>query len=159
MPSRTQVYRPDRPIVAELAGGAVVVQRADRTVLLLHETSEDRWCMPKGHVEPEESLRAAAEREVREETGLNRITMLGEVGEVSYRYFDPAIDRNVYKTTVYFLAITPEREVRPEALFDQFRWCTLRDALDLVRYPTDRQVLARAIPHLSWARMPGGSSS
>ncbi len=145
MAARSRPYRPDAPTVPELAAGAVVLLAGEGSVLLLHEREEDRWGFPKGHVEPGESIPAAARREVLEETGLPEITLLGELGEVQYRFYSDRRGRNVHKSSVYFLAVTHHRELRTEAIFDRAAWVPAGDALRQVAYATDRQVLLWAI--------------
>lgn len=137
-------FRPENPSVAELASGAVLVREPDGGILLLHYAAEDRWCFPKGHVEPGESLAQAATREIGEETGLRRFSLGAELGEVHYRFFDVRRSVNVFKTTVYFLATTRDPNVRPESIFDAHRWEPTESALDLVGYDTDRQMIERA---------------
>jgi 8-oxo-dGTP pyrophosphatase MutT (NUDIX family) len=141
VPRRSEPFRPDAPIAAELAAGAVLVHETEGDLLLLHQQDEDRWCFPKGHVDPGESLAEAAMREIREETGLTTIRLEGELDEVSYRFFDPKKGRNVHKTTVYFLARTPDRNPRLESIFDRFEWVSLSVARARVPFDTDRRVL------------------
>ena len=143
MPHRVP-FRPAAPIVPELASGVVLTRRGGRTVFLLRHREEQRWCLPKGHVDPGESLRDAALRETREETGFEKVRLGREIGEVSYRFFRPSERRNVYKSVVYFLALTPECSPQPEATFDRAEWVPLPIALKRVPYETDRRMLRAA---------------
>jgi 8-oxo-dGTP pyrophosphatase MutT (NUDIX family) len=152
VPRRTELFRPDAPIVPELAAGAVLVHIAKGDLLLLHQRDEDRWCFPKGHVDPGESLAHAAVREIQEETGFHGIELDGELGEVSYRFYDPNKGHNVYKSTVYFIARTPEREPSLEPTFDRSEWVSLATALERVPYDTDRRMLEAARRRLSVRR-------
>ncbi len=154
MPVSTQPYRPDAPIVPELAAGIVVFGEKDGLVFLLHQADEDRWCLPKGHVDPGESLEAAALREVREETGFEQVRIDGEVREVAYRFYHPRKAVNVHKAVVYFRGTTPERMARLEPIFDRGEWMPIEEAIRRARYATDREVLEAA--RASGAPVPKG---
>ncbi|MGA7862300.1 MAG: NUDIX domain-containing protein [Thermoplasmata archaeon] len=148
MAPRSQPFRADRPAVAELAAGAVVVEPKERRFLLLHEPAEERWGFPKGHVEPGETLLETARREVAEECGLSDLDIREELGEVAYRFYQPKRDRNVFKTSVYFLAFTVQTETTLESTFDEARWALAHDAERLLKFETDRRMLAAAVARL-----------
>ncbi len=149
MARRSEPFRPAAPIVPELAAGAILVHAVNGDILLLHELVEDRWSFPKGHVDSGESLRAAAEREVREETGITPTSWGEELGEVSYRFYDPQRALNVHKTTVYFLAYTSQPVAKLESTFDRAEWVDLATALHRVPYETDRRILEAAGQRIS----------
>lgn len=143
MTSRSQAYRPERPALAELSAGALVLLNGKSVVLMLHEKTEDRWCLPKGHVEPGESLEQACRREVLEETGLAPLEIGSEVGAFHYRFYDPERGVNVLKTVVYFQAVSRAKEVRTEPIFDAWEWLPLQTAVSRTKHGTDLVALGR----------------
>lgn len=52
-----------------LTAGGVLFNPANQKVYLIHKVERDEWLLPKGHVEEGETITAAAQREIMEETG------------------------------------------------------------------------------------------
>jgi 8-oxo-dGTP pyrophosphatase MutT (NUDIX family) len=82
------------------AGGVVrkVIDSQIQIVLVRDDPLHD-WLLPKGHVEEGESLEAAAEQEVKEETGLKKLRLVKKLG-VKERL---SAEKDEYKTIHYFL--------------------------------------------------------
>lgn len=137
MRRRTSEFRADRPALSEVAAGALLVSPSGRT-LLIHHGEEDRWCFPKGHIEPGESATGAALREIQEETGLDHVEIRRELATVTYRFYDAARDRSVVKTAIYFEGHSAEGPLHLEPIFDRAQWCSVAEARDLVAYDDER---------------------
>jgi 8-oxo-dGTP pyrophosphatase MutT (NUDIX family) len=119
--------------VIRSAGGVVL---RDGCVLVVHRPKYDDWSLPKGKLEPDESLEEAAVREVFEETGL-QCELGPEVGRTHYAASDGSA-----KEVCYFL-MTASGEPLPATEVDELRWVPLADAPALLTYERDVEVLSR----------------
>ena len=76
-------------VVRETTSGGIVFRRkpSDGSIeILLIGDAKNRWTIPKGHVEEGEEPKQTAEREIREETGLQDMKVYSWLGKVNFRY-------------------------------------------------------------------------
>ena len=119
------------------AAGAIVVRRRGETpeVLLVHRPRHRDWTFPKGKAEAGESDEQAAARELEEEARVS--ARLGpELGRTRYRD-----SRRRPKEVVYFRA-EADGEPAPGDGVDEVRWAAVEDALRLITWERDRELLA-----------------
>jgi 8-oxo-dGTP diphosphatase len=120
------------------AAGGVVLRAGDSggwEVAVVHRPEHLDWTLPKGKLEPGEHPTEAALREVLEETGYQ--CHLGRfVGEVEY------LDRRGRVKIVSYWLMQPVRGAfEPSAEVDELRWLLVADAVELLSYPHDRELL------------------
>jgi len=123
-------------VVREPTAGGVVYRRTrkgDIEVLLISD-SKGRWTIPKGHIEEGETPRRAAEREIREETGLQEMKVLDWLGKINFRYRrDSSL---VLMTTEIFLIEAQGNSdgLKPEKWMSSLAWLPANEALDKIEY-------------------------
>ena len=106
-----------------LSAGGVVVRR-DRhgtRVLVLHHRDTDEWRLPKGKLRAKESAAQAAEREVREETGL-ALAAGRYLGVTHYFYLNPTGSGCISKYVFFFEMDAGDGAVVLEDTFDDAEW-------------------------------------
>jgi 8-oxo-dGTP pyrophosphatase MutT (NUDIX family) len=117
----------------EAAGGVV---EQDGLIAIVHRPRYDDWSLPKGKLDKNESSERAALREVQEETGLS-CQLIEELEPVSY-----TDNRGRPKNVRYWRmkVLSGEFEVNDEV--DELRWLSKAEALDLLSYEHDRELVA-----------------
>jgi 8-oxo-dGTP diphosphatase len=111
-----QFYAYEFPRPAVTVDMVIVTREAQRRVLLIrrkHEPFAGSWAIPGGFVDMDESLEAAARRELKEETGIEagRIEQLAAFG-------DPDRDPRGRTISVVYLAEVSPKQVKPRAADD-----------------------------------------
>jgi len=129
---------------ATSAGGVVVRQGDSLEVCLINPVGRRVWGLPKGGVEPGETPARAALREIAEETGMSGVVE-GELGSIDYWFYARDRGGRIHKTVHYFLVRATEgttdghdHEVR------EARWVEVSEALGLMTYPNEREMVRRA---------------
>jgi 8-oxo-dGTP pyrophosphatase MutT (NUDIX family) len=134
---------PLRNARATSAGGVVHRTEAGRIeVLLVHRRSPLLWALPKGTPDSGESIAETALREVREETGM-AVEIEEPLGSISYFFVRQGI--RFHKTVHFFLMRAVGGSIEEhDHEFDEVAWFQLEEALQIMTYPTERDVVQRA---------------
>ncbi|MBI3255441.1 MAG: NUDIX domain-containing protein, partial [Candidatus Andersenbacteria bacterium] len=143
-------HRRKQPIRRELsAGGVAVRQERGQWLVALLKTEHKRgpvWVLPKGHVElaSNEAISDAAKREVQEEAGLKDLSVKDQLGITRFAF--QAEDALVRKTVHYFLMVTGQKELTPQAEEGllEAAWFPLDVAIATLAYDTDQDIVGRA---------------
>ena len=144
------------PSVEERSAGGVVIdvhEGCARTAVIARRNRAGRveWCLPKGHIEPGETLTQTAEREVAEETGITG-RVLAELGTIDYWF--ATSDRRVHKFVHHYLLealggeLTIENDPDQEAI--DVAWFPLREVHQHLTFPNERR-----IAQVAWERLAG----
>jgi 8-oxo-dGTP pyrophosphatase MutT (NUDIX family) len=120
------------------AAGAVLVR--DGLVAVVHRPKYDDWTLPKGKLEPGEDDSDAALREVWEETGFEA-AIEGDLGTVEYEVERGG--RTLPKVVRYYVMLAVSGSFTADAEVDELRWLPRDEAMELLSYARDRDVLSR----------------
>lgn len=138
------------PIVDETSAGGLVVDVVEGRALAAVIARRNRaghleWCLPKGHLEGDETAAEAAVREIAEETGIVGM-VLRHLATIDYWF--AGFDRRVHKVVHHYLLsslgghLTIENDPDHEA--QAVAWVPLEDLPDRLAYPNERRVVALA---------------
>ncbi len=126
------------------AGGVVYRHGRHGIEIVLCGRREGLWALPKGSPEPGERLGRTATREVEEETGL-RVAIQESVGAIRYQFTGPD-GRHYDKRVEHHLMVPTGGSLTcHDSEFDAVRWFPVEEALRLLRYPNERDIVRRAV--------------
>jgi 8-oxo-dGTP pyrophosphatase MutT (NUDIX family) len=126
------------------AGGVVVRTDAGVEICLIRPAGRTVWGLPKGGVESGETLPQTALREVAEETGIEG-QVDRELGSIDYSFYSREAGSRIHKTVHYYLMhATGGDTARHDHEVSEARWVPLIEALKLMTYPNEREMVRRA---------------
>jgi len=134
------------------AGGVIyrINEQGAVEAALISTRGGTRWQLPKGTCEPGETVEETALREVAEECGLSG-KCEAHLGVIEYWYWDThqrTVPELVRKCVDFYLMCAVGGELSDSSIeVDEVRWFSLEQALATLSYPSEREVLHRALTH------------
>ena len=129
----------------EISAGIIVYRKTNqglRFLLLYH--GGRYWNFPKGHIEAEEKALQAAIRETMEEAGLKRADLKIDNIFKAYEKFNFFKNKvKVFKTVIFYLAETKNREIRISGEHEGFGWFSYKEAINLLQKHKDSATLLK----------------
>jgi 8-oxo-dGTP pyrophosphatase MutT (NUDIX family) len=138
-----------KPAAMEVSAGGVVVRDEEVVVIVPTRRASDGTrvlALPKGHIDPGETTLQAAEREVREETGIVAEPVC-ELGESRYWYRRDG--QTIPKSVCFYLFSYVEGDLADhDDEVEEARWISLAKAQRELTHAAEREMVGRALAYL-----------
>jgi 8-oxo-dGTP pyrophosphatase MutT (NUDIX family) len=129
--------------VHEKSCGAVVFRKSREVEYLLLNYGAGHWDYVKGQVEPNETEKDTAMRELKEETGIENAHFIdGFREEISYFYRREG--KTILKKVVFFLLEAKESDVRLSYEHVGYEWATFGRAMERLTFSNAKKTLKKA---------------
>ncbi len=134
----------------EVSAGGFVISKSDPKLVALmarfNRGGKLEWCIPKGHLEQNETSEQAALREVFEETGLEA-EIIEHLGEVNYQFIQDGskISKTVH---VYLMQQTGGElsfENDPHKEASELEWVQASELLARLSHGNEKRIAAKAL--------------
>lgn len=128
--------------IKEMSAGGMIYKKEDdgyHFVLILD--AYDKWTFPKGGVEPGEKEEDTALRELSEETGLQKLTSHGYLGETEVKVHKPN-EKPYRKLIKYYLVEAKDTKliVPQVSELKDVQWFSKQEAIDILDYDNAKDI-------------------
>jgi 8-oxo-dGTP pyrophosphatase MutT (NUDIX family) len=136
--------------VEETSAGGLVVDRSGpapvgAVIARVNRAGKVEWCLPKGHLEGEETPEQAAVREIEEETGIQG-RIVDDLGTIDYWF--SAEGKRVHKHVHHYLLLATGGMLTIEGDPDQeaidVAWVPLVELEERLAFPNERRIARTA---------------
>jgi 8-oxo-dGTP pyrophosphatase MutT (NUDIX family) len=129
-----------------IAAGGLVQNELGHVLMIFRR---GYWDLPKGKLDPQESIDECALREVSEETGLQNITIGRFICTTTHEYYDKWLQQDVVKESHWYhmqASLTQSLVPQTEEDITAIRWVDAAEWSSLLElsYPTIQQVFREA---------------
>jgi len=133
-------------MLTEKSAGAVIFRKEKNVIryLLLHYFyKSEYWDFCKGNIEQKENPEDTAKREIKEETGLEKIEIIPGFQEKT-TWFYKRDKENVLKEVTYFLVETKVKEIKISKEHIGYGWFSFGEAMEKMRFKNNKEILKKA---------------
>ncbi|MEM2737324.1 MAG: NUDIX domain-containing protein [Thermoproteota archaeon] len=130
--------------VKEKSAGFIVFTRENDCLKYLFLKVGGRLDFPKGNIEENEDELSAALRELKEESGIEKIRILPGFRKVLNYYYKRSDGALVSKTLILFLGEALDKNVSVSWEHESFEWLSLSEALSRIKYAGYKEILKEA---------------
>ncbi|PIQ60613.1 MAG: hypothetical protein COV99_10960 [Bacteroidetes bacterium CG12_big_fil_rev_8_21_14_0_65_60_17] len=147
-------FLPTREVVA---GGGIITRMGKKKMKVLLIFRKEKWDIAKGKLDPGETIKQCAHREVCEELGISNVRVLDFLDTTVHGY--PEDDTFVVKTTYWYHMQTPERKFTPQLdeKITDVKWFSFEKALSVLGHVTLVHLLQRVEDQLRAHTPPRGA--
>lgn len=117
-------------------GGIVYYKISNKIQILIIKDPKGNWTFPKGLVEKDEEPLDAAKREIKEETGIDKIIFRSDLGDVKYVY---TFKNTFVKKTVHYFLFELIKMIKPKPQKEEgikaAKFINFDTASQIINYP------------------------
>lgn len=130
-----------------LAAGGIVLNQNDELLMICKRS---KWDLPKGHVDKNETFENCALREIREETGLETVSIVRFVGITQHEYYDSLLNAEAIKEIHWFeIKANKDERLHPqyEESIEWIRWVPKNEVANYLNnsYQNIREIISKSV--------------
>ena len=134
-----------KKIYDRISAGGLVYKKINNIIyfVLCYKKKTNRWHLPKGTQELNESIYNTAIREVEEETGLE-VKMKTFLSDIYYKFTDTRNNTLNKKVTFYIMEAIGGCFEKHDKEFDKIIWADSNEAIKLLNYTNEKELVTKA---------------